>query len=796
MLPATHALNHMTLKTLSSLALLALLALPAKVAAQLDTYNQMNADGNLSRRSSRQATDSLSSNKEIPKGIKVWTVDSRFGDITKAQPDTMTHMFMNTIFTTGTRGEYNTTGNLGAPRINRVFIDRQETEQFIFTQPYDFFVKAPDTFHFTNTLSPFTNLTYNTAGSSLNGEDHLTAKFGTNAGKRLGVGFNFDYIYGRGYYQNQSTSHFNYTMYGSYLGDRYQAHLLFTTNHQKVAENGGITDDNFISHPESFDDNYATSEIPTVLERNWNRNDNQHIFLTHRYNVGFKRKVKMTDDEIKAKKFAMESMRENEERKRREKEFGDGADNDGSSRLRGSSQGRDKDAAPKTYAGRPDDAKIAGNEPEEGKKGDTAGRIAVDSKAAADSLSQVAAKAAADTMWLKDEYVPVTSFIHTLKFDNYKRIYQAYATPADFYRDNFAAGPYAGDSIYDKTSHMRIQNTFAISLLEGFNKWAKAGLKAFVTSDFRHYVLPDSASATATTSYNEHNLSIGGQLAKTEGNTLHYNVLAETWLTGEDAGALKVEAAADLNFRLFGDTVTLAAKGFFKRMNPTFYYRHYHSRHYWWDNTSLDKTLHSRIEGLFAYRKTGTTLRVAFDELQNYAYMAMGYNIGSDLSRTANTVEIRQKGGAITLITLSLAQNLKFGPLHWENVLTYQKSTDNDVLPVPDFNVYSNLFLRFKIARVLRCDFGADGRFYTKYFAPDYSPALGQYAVQTGDSRVKTGGYPLINVYANFHLKHTRFFAMMSHVNAGSGSREYFLTPHYPLNGRVFRFGLSWNFFN
>ena len=134
-------------------------------------------------------------------------------------------------------------------------------------------------------------------------------------------------------------------------------------------------------------------------------------------------------------------------------------------------------------------------------------------------------------------------------------------------------------------------------------------------------------------------------------------------------------------------------------------------------------------------------------------------------------MEIKQAGSSVSLITLSLSQNFKLGPLRWENVLTYQKSTDNDILPVPDFNVYSNLYLRFKIARVLRCDFGADGRFYTKYFAPDYSPALGQYAVQTGDNRIKTGGYPIKNVYANFHLKHTRFFAMMSHINAGSGNR-------------------------
>lgn len=763
--------------------------MPLMAWAQFDSFNQMDEDGNVTRRSTKHNADSLGTDKEIPKGIKVWTVDERFGDIRKAELDTVPHMFMNTIFGTGLRGEYNTLGNVGTPRINRVFIDRQDDGQFLFTQPYDYFVKPVSTFHFTNTLSPFTNLTYNTAGNRTNGEDHFTAKFGVNAGKRLGVGFNFDYIYGRGYYQNQSTSHFNYTMYGSYLGDRYQAHLLFSTNHQKVTENGGITDDNFVLHPESFDDDFATNEIPTVLENNWNRNDNQHVFLSHRYNVGFKRKVKMTEEEIKAKKFALEAKRDSEERKRREEE-----------RRKAEDEGRDFNEdnvkEKKTYAGRPSDAKIAGNEPTATDSIGKGGRINVDSKEMADSLAKVSAKAAADTMWMKDEFVPVTSFIHTMKLDNYKRIYQAYNTPADFYADNYVAGPYAGDSIYDKTSHLRLQNTFAISMLEGFNKWAKAGVKAFVTSDLRRFVLPSSDSNTATTSYNEHNLSVGGQLSKTEGKTLHYNVTAETWLLGEDLGQLKIDGAVDLNFPLFGDTVTLAAKGFFHRNNPTFYYRHYHSRHFWWDNTSLSKELHSRVEGLFSYRKTNTTLRVAFDEIQNYTYLAMGYNIADDHSRKGNTMEVRQKGGAITLLTLSLAQNFKLGPLNWENVITYQKSTDNDVLPVPDLNIYTNLYLRFKIAQVLKCDFGADGRYFTKYYAPDYSPALGQYAVQTGDDRVQTGNYPLVNIYANFHLKHTRFFVMMSHVNAGSGNRQYFLTPHYPLNQRVFRFGLSWNFFN
>ncbi|MCF2644298.1 hypothetical protein I6E49_03075 [Prevotella stercorea] len=756
---------------------------------QFDQFNQMSPDGNISQRSSRNMADSLGTDKEIPKGIKVWTVDQRFGDRRQAELDTMSYMYPNTIFTTGLRGEYNTTGNLGAPRINRIFINRAETDQFLFTQPYDYIVSPVDQFHFTNTLSPFTNLDYNTAGNRTNGEDHFKAKFAVNAGKRLGVGFNVDYMYGRGFYSSQSTSHFKYLMYGSYIGDRYQAHLIFSTLTQKVTENGGITNDEYIKHPESFDDNYATNEIPTVLERNWNRNNNLHVFLTHRYNLGFNRKVKMSKEEIEARKFAMASQKENQAQKDLEE-----------ARRKAKREGREFDEKKfkkQTFSGRPDNARVVNTSAPTDSTSTKAPseRIAVNGKAAADSLNALEAKAAQDTMWMKNEYVPVTSFIHTMKFDTYRRIYQAYETPKDFYADTFnPAGNYPGDSIYDKTTHYRVQNTFAISLLEGFNKWAKAGLKAFVTSDLRHFTLPTETEIAKA--YNEHNLSIGGQLIKSQGKTLHYDATLETWLTGKDAGQLKIDADADVNFALFGDTVRLQASGFFHRLNPTFYYRHYHSKHFWWDNDDMSKIIHTRIEGKFGYEKTKTTVRVAFDNIKNHTFFAMGYNVTDDFGRTGNTLSVVQKSGAISLLTLELQQKLKLGPLHWDNVITYQKSSDDVALPVPDLNIYTNLFLRFKIARVLKCDFGADARFFTKYYAPDYSPALGQYAVQTGEHRTEVGNYPIVNVYANFHLQRTRFFVMMSHINAGQGKPDYFLAPHYPLNQRIFRFGVSWNFYN
>ncbi len=756
------------------------------VAAQNDfNYNE---DSQFRPQTNRKVnTDSLGSDKEIPKGIRVWTVDERFGDTKTAVVDTLQHMYMNTTFTEGLRGEYNTLGNMGTARLNRIFIDRRNTQgNFIFTEPYDYIVNPVSDFHFTNTYSPITNITLNSCGDKVTGEDDFKAMFAVNANKRLGAGFRFDYKYGRGYYNAQSTSHFKYTMWASYLGDRYQAHFLFSTNHEKMTENGGITNDDYIKHPEIYTESFATNEIPTVLEQNWNRLDNQHIFFTHRYNVGFSRKVKMTEEEIKAKKFAMASKKENaeEEAKEQGKKFDEKA--------------YDKQQGAK-FSGRPDGAKIAGDEPAKNLvakdiRNDST-RIAVNGKAAADSLLAIQKKNAEDSLFYKSEYVPVTSFIHTVKFDNYRRIYEAYQTPADYYlNEYYDAGRLTGDSIYDQTKHWHMKNTFAIAMLEGFNKWAKAGLKAFASYDLRHYELPTMEGGLEK--YNEHVLSVGGQLSKQEGKTLHYNAVAEIGLTGVDAGALAIDGNVDVNIPFLGDTLQVRGDAFFHRETPSFYYRNYHARHLWWEN-DLDKTIHTRIMGTLSFPKTRTKLRVAVDEIKNYTYFSQSYDITEEGLRKGVMVTPMQESGGINLLTAQLEQNFRLGILNWENQFTYQHSSKESVLPVPAFNAYTNLYIKFKVVKVLNVDLGADMRYFTSYEAPDYSPYMGQYTVQgNGENNVKIGNYPIVNVYANVHIKHTRFFVMMSHINAGQGDKNYFFAPHYPMNERVFRIGVSWNFFN
>ena len=185
------------------------------------------------------------------------------------------------------------------------------------------------------------------------------------------------------------------------------------------------------------------------------------------------------------------------------------------------------------------------------------------------------------------------------------------------------------------------------------------------------------------------------------------------------------------------------------------------------------------------------------EEIQNYTYFGMNYDVTEQKLRSGMTAGVYQESGNINVLTAQLKQDFQLGILNWENVVTYQNSSKKEVLPLPTLNVFSNLYLKFKIAKVLSVELGGDITFFTKYYAPDYVPQLGQFAIQrTENSRIELGNYPFIDVYANFHLKRARFFVMMSHVNNASGNKLMFLAPHYPTNGNILRFGISWNFYN
>lgn len=641
----------------------------------------------------------------IPIGLSSWKTDDRLGNTFEVPVDTLKHAFQNTNDTGGPTGHYTFLGNLGAPRISHVFFERKSASQEFFTDPYDFTVKSASDITYTNTKSPFTNLTYYKQGDGRYGEERFKSNFAVNVNKRLGFGFDIDYTYGRGKYANQSTALFNGDLFGYYRGDKYDMHFNFINDNLKVAENGGLTDDRYITHPLEMNEgkkSYSTYDMPTNLSDIWNHNTGYHAFLTQRYNLGFY-------DDVK-------------------------------------------------------------------EEGDTVG---------------------------KKIFVPVTSFIHTIKIDHNRRKYISYD---DAQNQEYFANNFLGKDSTDITRYLSVKNTIGISLREGFNKWAKAGLTAFATFEHRRFTLTDTISGQAQSripvNYKENILSVGGQLIKEQGHLLHYNVLGEIALMGEDIGQFNIEGKGDLNFRIFKDTVRLDVNAYIKNEQPVFYYRHFHSKHYWWDNNDLSKIMRTRLQGRLTIDRWKTQLSAGVENIKNYTYLDNTSVVATEATENTaatykNNVAVKQCSDNIQIFSATLKQDFKLGILHLDNEITYQKTSNENVLPLPELVLYHNLYLKFALAKkVLSVEMGADVRYFTQYYAPDYAPAIGQFYLQNPETRYKLGGYPLVNGYINMHLKRTRIFVQMYNLIQGTGSRSYFLAPHYPLNPRILKIGLSWNFFD
>ena len=680
--------------------------------------------------------------QSIPPKLYMWKLSETLGNRTIVPADTLALNFQNTNLVGGMTGEYNFLGNLGSPRLSRIFFNRQDDEPTLFMAPYSSFFVRPDQVFFTNSNVPYTNLTYYKAGNKVNGEERFKSYFSVNVNKRLAFGFNFDYLYGRGYYANQSTSHFNAGLFGSYIGERYQIQAVYNNFFMKMNENGGIANDGYITRPDTMAEGkkeYSSTTIPVKMEQTSNRNKDFYVYLTQRYRLGFKRRV------------LKEEAQNN------------------------SVQQRFSPAAPTTSIA----SSIA---PADSLATDSlatdslpANNLAMGDNLSLDSLNSNHALPE-DTNFV-EEFVPVTSFIHTFKIERARHKYQSVSTP-----DENAYYNKQGVS-RDSTTAFSVKNVFGIALLEGFNRYAKAGLTGYISHKFSRYDLMNADSMTVDR-FTEQEIYVGGELAKRQGKTLHYSIDGEVGIMDKAMGQFRVNGNMDLNFRLWKDTVNLIIRGFVKNTLPSFYMRHYHSNLHVWDNDNIEKEFRTRVEGELNIDRWGTNLRAGVENVKNYTY----------LNQKAVP---EQNSGNIQILSATLKQNFRAGIFHLDNEVTWQKSSNETVLPLPQISVYSNLYLLTKLAKkVLTVQLGADVRYFTKYNAPAYTPSIQQFHLQPENDQVEIGGYPIVNVYANLHLKRTRLFAMYSHVNQGMGTRNSFLVPHYPINPSLLRIGVSWNFYD
>jgi hypothetical protein len=640
-----------------------------------------------------QLPDSLASQDSTKKdslGIIAYRLTDKLGTPYIAPMDTSWTNFYNRSQVEGYGTAIGYLGNTGSPAQSKIFSERKEERDFIFEDAFDYYRTTPENALFYNTKAPYTDLSYTKAGANINREERLKGVMTMNFGPKINIGGDIDYIYSRGYYNSLTAKLLSYRMFGSYNSDKYSIYAYLDNANNVVHENGGITDDRYITNPGVFTDgkrDVESKDIPVRYTNTWNRVRGKRYFLTHRYNLGYYKEVEVNP---------------------------------------------------------------------------------------------------ADTLAESEVFVPVSSIIHTLDYSDNRRRFVSH----DAGIDTTFTNTYINGAPNDTTSSWSIKNTLGLAMREGFKDWAKFGLTAFATFEKRQFTQmdstvvssPDSVLAAKQTNFtfnrnslihDEYSLTIGAELARREGKILTYNARGELAILGDDIGEFKIEGDLQTNFKLFKKHASVSANGYVKNVRPAYYQRSFHSKFFWWDN-DFKNMQRVYVGGDIKLASTRTHISGGVESIQNFLY----FNTQGLPQQTDKNLQV---------LTLRLKQNFVYRALNWENDIVYQASSDQKALPLPDLSVYSNLYVKFKIAKVLNLQLGVDAHYQTSYYAPYYQPATMQFQTQ---DQVKVGNYPLINAYANVMLKQARFYVMMYNVSDYFVSPNYFSLAHYPLNPTIFKMGV------
>ncbi len=133
-------------------------------------------------------------------------------------------------------------------------------------------------------------------------------------------------------------------------------------------------------------------------------------------------------------------------------------------------------------------------------------------------------------------YVPVTSFIWTLQYNDgkHKFINTNASEDKSYWPDHY----YGLTGTNETGTYSRLSNTVGVSLLEGFNRWAKAGISLYARhSLLRYRQMPDTLALTEADGrpadltpwpfdyklpgrYSDNNIHVGGRLTKQQGSVL------------------------------------------------------------------------------------------------------------------------------------------------------------------------------------------------------------------------------------------------------------------------------------
>ena len=252
--------------------------------------------------------------------------------------------------------------------------------------------------------------------------------------------------------------------------------------------------------------------------------------------------------------------------------------------------------------------------------------------------------------------------------------------------------------------------------------------------------------------------------------------------SGYRSGDFAINAHIALTAKFRGHPVILLGRFSQTRQSPSYWEENLFSNHYVWFN-SFKQEDETRIEASL--------------ELPDWAFeVGLWQGVVSNKIYYDATSQVAQHSDAISLTSVYARKDFRIGGFHFDHRALLQWSTNQEVIPVPLLSAYLSYYYEFWVEKkkVLRMQFGVDGRFNTSYYAPSYNPALATFYNQR---EYELGNYPYLDVFLTAKWKRMRIFLKYQHLNYDLfGNNEYFTVAGYPLNPGMFKIGLSWGFYD
>ena len=254
----------------------------------------------------------------------------------------------------------------------------------------------------------------------------------------------------------------------------------------------------------------------------------------------------------------------------------------------------------------------------------------------------------------------------------------------------------------------------------------------------------------------------------------------EKWLSGYWQDNSKLSGIFSYNRYRPKDILSFSIEALYLKKIPDYFQNSWTSNNFFW-NKHFNNLEFSESSLSFYEKRYSLGLNFRIATVKNYIYFdTIGYP--------------QQSEHTIRIIKLNLNKNFTLGHFHFNNRLLLQQSSNDSIIRIPSYiGIHSIYYQFFAFKKVLTVQAGAEVYIFSKFYAPKYIPATGQFALQ---NERKTGEYPFVDVFINLNLKRACIFFKLEHANYMISDANYFLAPHYPVAPRSLKFGVSWNFYD